>query len=461
MTDIRTLFEAQRAYFATGATLPLAARKRALQTLHDGIRAHEREFLDALHTDLGKSDAEGFQCEVGLSLSEISYLRKHLRSIAKPKRHLTGLANFPARTYTVSNPYGCTLILAPWNYPVLLTLEPLAGALAAGNCAILKPSAYAPATSALLAKVVSELFPPEYVAVVEGGRQENSELLELPFDYIFFTGGVQVGKLVMEKAAAHLTPFTLELGGKSPCIVDKTADLALAARRIAFGKFLNCGQTCVAPDYLLVDASVKEAFLAHLCREIRAQFGKAPLDNPHYGKIINRKHFDRLSALLSSGDAIIGGEVQADSLRIAPTVLDNVRADAPIMQEEIFGPLLPVLSYRSEKELEEILAPRMQQRTRPLACYLFTRDKNMRRRFREQWQFGGGCINDTIIHLANSRVPFGGVGSSGIGQYHGRESFRTFSHVKSVVRRGAFPDVPVRYQPYSDLKTRLLHIILR
>lgn len=454
--NISEIFTEQKAYFESGATLPLRARRAALNALGKAIKAHETELADALHADLGKSRTESYMCEIGLTLSELSHQKKHLRGYMKARRHLTGLANFPGRSYTVRNPYGCVLVMSPWNYPVLLTLEPLIGAIAAGNCCILKPSAYSPATSAVIAKLIRSVFPPEYVAVVEGGRAENQSLLDLPFDYIFFTGGVTVGKTVMEKAAAHLTPITLELGGKSPCIIDRTADLSIAAKRIAFGKYLNCGQTCVAPDYVLIDPAVKDEFLARLKKEITAMYGEAPLDNPNYGKIINQKHFDRLCTLIDPEKVVIGGERDTDGLRIAPTVMDGVTADDAVMGEEIFGPILPVLTYDSIEQAQAFV----RARPHPLACYLFTRDKALMRRFRDAWQFGGGCINDTVIHLATSRMPFGGVGDSGMGAYHGRRSFETFSHEKSIVKRSCLCDIPVRNQPYSSLKDALLHIIL-
>lgn len=457
MQPLHTLLTNQKTYFATGATLSYRARRDALRALAGAIETHKQQLFAALHADLGKSESEAFLCEVGLTLSEIGYLQKHLRSWMRPRRHLTGLPNFPARSYTVRNPYGSVLILAPWNYPVLLTLEPLAGALAAGNCCVVKPSAYAPETSRALATLIRDTFPPELVAVVEGGRAKNSALLELPFDYLFFTGGVTVGRLVMEKAAAHLTPFTLELGGKSPCIVDRTANLKLAARRIAFGKYLNCGQTCVAPDYLLIDRTVKDRFLQEFRTAVQEMYGEDPLQNPNYGRIVNRKHFDRLCGLLAPHTPVLGGATDEAALRIAPTVLDNVSPDDPVMQEELFGPILPVLSFDRPEQVTAFL----RERPHPLACYLFSNDKTLQKTFRDVWQFGGGCINDTVIHLATSRMPFGGVGQSGIGQYHGKHSFDTFTHIKSTLRRAPFPDVPVRYQPYSRWKDRLSHLFLR
>ena len=349
------------------------------------------------------------------------------------------------------------LVMSPWNYPVLLTLEPLIGALAAGNCCVLKPSAYSPATSAVMKKMIADVFPEEYVTVIEGGREENQNLLSQKFDYIFFTGGVQVGKMVMEKAAANLTPVTLELGGKSPCIIDKSANLKLTAKRLAFGKYLNCGQTCVAPDYVLVHEAVKEEFLKLLKSEIRAMYGEDPLKNPDYGKMINRKHFDRVLGLMKEEKLILGGENDTASLRIAPAVMDQVTEDDAVMQEEIFGPLLPVLTVGS---MEEAIAF-VNRRPKPLALYLFTENRETEKNVLEYTSFGGGCINDTIIHLATSQMGFGGVGNSGMGSYHGKKSFETFSHEKSIVKKYTWMDLPMRYQPYTGWKEKLVRMFVK
>ena len=354
---------------------------------------------------------------------------------------MSNLANFPSSARAVFEPYGVVLVMSPWNYPFMLCMEPVIGAIAAGNCCVVKPSAYSPATSAVIRTILSEVFPPEYVAVVEGGRAENAALLEQRFDYIFFTGGVTVGRLVMEKAAVHLTPVTLELGGKSPCIVTADCDLKVAARRIVFGKFLNCGQTCVAPDYLLVDQSVKDPLLALIQKEIARQYGPDPLANPDYGKIINRKHFDRLCGLINPAKVVCGGQTQPDALRIAPTLLDPVQPRDAVMQEEIFGPLLPVLTYKSLDEAAQFI----QSREKPLALYLFTRNRKAERLFAEYVSLG-----------------FGGVGRSGMGSYHGRKSFETFSHEKSILKKPFWPDLPLRYQPYTNaLYQKMIRIFLR
>ena len=455
--DIQSLVQVQRSHFQTGATLGLTARRTALKRLGEAIRAHEGDISAALLADLNKSPTEGYMCEVGLTLSELSFVEKRLARWMGDRNHLTPLAQFPARSFTVQEPYGVVLIMSPWNYPFLLTMEPLIGAIAAGNCCVVKPSAYSPATSAVLRDILAECFPPEFVAVVEGGRAENQALLDQKFDYIFFTGGVEVGKEVMTRAARHLTPVTLELGGKSPCIVDSTARLDLAAKRLVFGKLLNCGQTCVAPDYLLIDRRVKTPFLAYVQRWITVMYGENPLDNDGYVRMVNRKHFDRVMGLIDPAKVVFGGRGDPETLKIQPTVLDNVSPEDPVMQEEIFGPVLPVLTFDQIGEALDFV----NARPRPLALYLFSQEKSTQERFLRRTSFGGGCINDTVIHLATSRMGFGGVGASGMGSYHGRDSFETFSHRKSVVKKSTLLDLPVRYAPYSPGKDRLLRLFLR
>lgn len=454
---IQELTAAQRAFFRTGATLDLSFRKRALDKLEEGIRAQEGKLLSALRADLGKSDTEGYLCEVGLALSELSFVRRRLARWARDRRVSTPLALFPARSLTLREPYGVVLIMSPWNYPLLLTLDPLIGAIAAGNCCVVKPSAYAPVASEVLRDLIAACFPPEYVAVVEGGRAENQALLDQRFDYIFFTGGVEVGRQVMEKAAKHLTPVTLELGGKSPCVVDATARLDLAAKRIAFGKLLNCGQTCVAPDYLLVDRRVKEELLSRVGCWMERMYGRDPLDNGGYVHMVNRKHFDRVCALIDPAKVVYGGRADPGTLRIQPTILDGVSPDDPVMGEEIFGPLLPALEFEDVRQAEDFIL----DRPRPLALYLFSEDTTVRRRFLRHIPFGGGCVNDTIMHLANPRLPFGGVGNSGMGSYHGRQSFETFSHTKSLVQSSTRLDLSVRYAPYTGTQDKLIRRFLK
>ena len=455
--EIQTLMEKQRNYFATGATKPVAFRLDALRRLEEEIKKRESQINEALKKDLNKSEFETYMTETGLTVSELGYMRKHLKGYCRPKRAISPLAQFHSKSFIMSEPYGVVLIMSPWNYPFMLCMEPLAGAIAAGNCCVLKPSAYAPATSAVIKELIEAVFPPEYVAVVEGGRAENMALLEQRFDYIFFTGGVKVGKLVMEKASRYLTPVTLELGGKSPCIVDESANLKVAAKRLAFGKYLNAGQTCVAPDYLLIQESVKEKFLGLLEEEIMKMFGEKPLENRDYPKIINEKHYNRLLGLIKGEKIRAGGEMKEGSLQIAPTILEDVTADSPVMQEEIFGPILPVLTFSEIGEAEKFVL----EREKPLACYIFTTRKDVERRLLKSLSFGGGCINDTVIHLATSRMGFGGVGNSGMGSYHGERSFKTFSHEKSILKKYNWIDLPIRYQPYTGAKEKLLRIFLK
>ena len=456
--NIHEIVEAQRKYFRTGVTLPVSFRIRMLHKLRNAVDRYEGEIAKALAADLGKSGYESFMCEIGLVRSEISYMIRHTGRLAADRTVRTPLAQFASRSFQKPSPYGNTLIMSPWNYPVLLTLDPLADAIAAGNTAVVKPSAYAPATSALLAELIGRCFPTEYVAVVTGGRQENAALLEEKFDFVFFTGSQAVGKEVLRHTAEHLTPTVLELGGKSPCIVDETAKLPLAARRIVFGKYLNCGQTCVAPDYILCHSSVKDKLLDALCKEIRRQYGGDPLQNPDYGRIVNEKHFQRLLELIDPDKVVAGGQSSPDTLKIAPTILDHVTAGDPVMQEEIFGPILPILTYDRFDELYGLLA----DKPKPLALYLFSQNRNRIRQAMSRFQFGGGCVNDVVIHLATSEMGFGGVGESGMGAYHGRVGFDAFSHTKSIVDKKTWMDLPMRYQPYrKKLYGGLLHLFLR
>ena len=455
--EIRCIVDGQRNFFLTGNTLDVEFRIQSLQKLKTSILKYESEIHAAIQKDLGKSEFESYMCETGLTLSEITYMLKHIRSFAKEKRVHTPLAQFHSRSYRKPSPHGVVLIMSPWNYPFLLTIEPLVDAIAAGNTAVIKPSAYSPHTSAVIYRMISECFAPEYVSVITGGRAENTCLLGEKFDYIFFTGSQSVGKEVMQKAAEHLTPVTLELGGKSPCIVEKSANLKLAARRIVFGKYLNCGQTCVAPDYIYCDASVKDALLKEICRQIRKQFGKDPLHNKNYGKIINEKHFQRICSLIAPAKVVVGGETSPERLQIAPTVMDQVTFQDAIMGQEIFGPVLPVLTYQT---LDEAVS-QIQSMPHPLALYLFTSDQNIARKVTSRCGFGGGCINDTIIHLATSEMGFGGFGESGMGAYHGKDGFDTFSHYKSIVDKKTWLDLPMRYQPYRSVHNKLIHIFLK
>ena len=456
--SIEQIVEKQKKYFQTGETLSVEFRIKMLKRLYAAIRKYEKQIQEALQKDLGKSDFEGFMCEVGLTLTEISYMLKHTRRFAKEKTVYTPLAQFASHSYRKPTPRGTVLIMSPWNYPFLLTMEPLVDAIAAGNTVVLKPSAYSPATSEVVCEIIKECFEPEYVAVVTGGRKENAKLLEQKFDFIFFTGSQAVGKEVMRHAAEHLTPVVLELGGKSPCIVDGTADIKLAAKRIVFGKYLNCGQTCVAPDYIFCHSSIKEAFVKEVCIQIHKQYGNEPFQNPDYGKIINEKHLERIIGLIEQEKVFLGGKYDKESLQIEPTVMQNVSWEDPVMQEEIFGPLMPILTFDSYDEIYQML----QDKEKPLALYVFSKDKKRIKEVTERLQYGGGCINDVVIHLATSEMPFGGVGESGMGGYHGKVGFETFSHTKSIVDKKLWIDLPMRYQPYDrKINEKLLKLFLR
>ncbi len=453
--NIHTLVTDQRSYFHTGAARSLSFRLEALGKLQKAIREQENLLCNALFKDLGKAPVESYMTELGMVLDEIRFHQKHLGRWMREKRVPTPLSQFPSKSFVSPEPHGVTLIMAPWNYPVQLCLEPLVGAISAGNCAIVKPSAYAPATSAAIAKLLGEIYPPEYVAVIQGGRAENSALLEERFDYIFFTGSVAVGKTVMAAAARHLTPVTLELGGKSPVIVDRTANLKLAARRIAFGKVLNAGQTCVEPDYLFLEKGLLDAFLLEYRNALKEFFPDGSLSEmPH---IISEKHFCRVINLMKPENTVIGGGSNPHIRQIEPAVLTGVTPDSPIMQEEIFGPVLPVMIY---EDLEECINY-IRSHEKPLALYLFTSSKETEKRILSTCSFGGGCINDTIIHLATPHMGFGGIGASGMGSYHGYESFRTFSHFRSIVKKSTLLDLPMRYHPYTASKDRMIRMFLK
>lgn len=454
--EIKNLVKAQRKYFYTGATLTYAARMDALKRLKWALDKYEPELEQALYQDLHKARQESYMAEIGMVKAELGYCMKHLAGWMRKEHVKSNLANFHSKAFTIAEPYGVVLVMAPWNYPLMLCMEPVINAIAAGNCVILKPSAYAPATSAVLANMIAACFKPEYVAVVQGGRKENAELLEHRFDYIFFTGGVTVGRLVLEKAARYMTPVTLELGGKSPCIVDKTADIPLAARRIVFGKLLNAGQTCVAPDYLLVAPEIKDELIFAMKQEIRKMLGEKPLENEEYPRIVNAKHYDRIMELLKGELVSCGGYGSAETLQIAPTILEDVTFDSAVMKEEIFGPVLPVMTFSGREELLRMI----RHFEKPLACYLFTRDRDMERWAIRNIPFGGGCINDTIVHLATSEMGFGGVGYSGMGSYHGKTGFETFSHRKSILKKYNWLDFPMRYHPYSEVKEKIIRTVL-
>lgn len=456
--EINELLCRQRDYYRSGATLTVKFRKEQLKKLYVVVKKYQNEINNALREDLGKSHYEGFMCESGLVLTEISYMIKHVARFARRKKVRTPLAQFHSHSFRQPMPYGNVLIMSPWNYPFLLTIEPLADAIAAGNTAIVKPSAYSPSVSLIVEKIISECFSPEYIATVTGGRSENTALLDQKFDMIFFTGSQAVGKEVLRRAAEHLTPAVLELGGKSPCIIDASANIELAAKRVVFGKYLNCGQTCVAPDYVLCERKVKDAFVRAACSEIKKQYGDNPLENKNYGKIINEKHFTRLCGLIDKKKVVIGGNSDAKACRIAPTVMDNVTYDDAVMGEEIFGPIMPIIPYDDF----DCVVDELKGKDKPLALYLFSSDKGHIKRVTTELSYGGGCINDVIIHLATSEMGFGGVGESGMGSYHGKSGFDAFTHYKSIVDKKTWIDLPMRYQPYkSKFYEKLLRMFLR
>lgn len=447
----------QKAFFAAKETLSYQARMNALNALEKSIHKHQDEIYEALWKDLNKSETEAFMTEVSMVLSELRFVKRHLRRWMMEEVVSTPIAHFPSKSFIVSEPFGTVLIISPWNYPFMLSIDPLIGALCAGNTAVIKPSSYSPATSDLIEKIIADAFEPEYVTVVRLKQGQNDLLLEQNFDFIFFTGSVNVGKKIMMQASHNLTPVVLELGGKNPCVVDETANMKIAADRIAFGKFLNAGQTCVAPDYILIDKKVKDAFMREMKNSIRKMYGDNPVAGRDFPKIINEKHFLRLKALLENENVCIGGQYDEKTNKIAPAVIDGVSDDSPLMQNEIFGPLLPVITYDSIEQAKAFIL----KRDKPLAFYLFTTDKQREKEFLSEIPFGGGCINDTIIHVASSNLGFGGVGTSGMGKYHGRESFRVFSNHKSVIKKALWLDIPIRYQPYTETKKKLLKLFLR
>lgn len=441
--DFTPLIARQRAYFQTGATRSVAFRLCQLQNLYSAIESSEQALIGALHGDLRKSPQEAYATEIGLVLGEIRHALRNLPSWAKPQRRRSLLLTWPARGFIYPEPYGVALIIGPWNYPFQLPLAPLVGAMAAGNCVVLKPSEFAPQTAAAIAQLIGAVFPDEYIAVVQGQCDVAETLLQERWNKIFFTGSTSVGRAVMTAAARHLTPVTLELGGKCPCIVCPDAPLEVVARRIVWGKFMNAGQTCVAPDHVLVDQRVGDELVNAMKRVLRDFYGDDPRNNPNYGRIVNRRHFDRLIGYLGSGLIFCGGEHDAGDLYIAPTILTEVAMDAPVMQEEIFGPILPVLEFAA---LDEALTS-LRNRPTPLALYLFTNDRAIRNRVLAETRSGGVCINDTVSHIIGHHLPFGGLGESGMGAYHGRASFDCFSHRRSVLRRSLNFDPRLRYPP--------------
>ncbi len=443
--NIAEIITKQRQYFATGITQSLDYRLSQLKLLKQVIQGHQNEIITALQQDLGKPKFEAYTSEVLILLEEINFVIQHLREWMKPQRAKISLGQFPARGLIYPQPLGVVLIIAPWNYPFQLLVNPLIGAIAAGNCAIVKPSELAPHTASLISKLIGENFTPGLVTAIEGGVEVSEALLAEKFDHIFFTGSTRVGKIVMAKAANHLTPVTLELGGKSPCIIDRDVDIKVAAKRVAWGKFFNCGQTCIAPDYVLIHATIYDQFKVALQTAVREFYGEDPQQSPDYGRIINQRHWDRLVNFLTDGEIVIGGKHDRENLYIAPTIVDKITWDSPIMAEEIFGPILPLLPY---SDLSEVIE-KINDRGRPLALYFFSENPKNQERIINSIPFGGGCINDTIMHLSSPYLPFGGIGDSGMGRYHGKYTFDTFTHYKSILKKSLRFDQQWRYPPYK------------
>ncbi|MFP4643822.1 MAG: aldehyde dehydrogenase [Spirochaetales bacterium] len=441
----------QRQHFRTGLTRDISKRIETLDRLRAMVRRYQNEILEALAADLGKPQVESYTSEIAIIYQELALMRRKLRSWAKPRRRFTPLALAFSSSYMIRQPYGVSLIIAPWNYPVQLSLTPAIGALAAGNTVVLKPSEVSERTSALIAKMVGETFEPGLFRVIEGNKDVAAALLEQPFDYIFYTGNTEVGRIVLRNAAERLIPVTLELGGKSPCIVTARADVETAARRIAWGKYLNAGQTCIAPDYCLVHERIYEQFIQSLERAVTDFYGTDPAASPDYARIVAARHLERIQGLIDTEKVAIGGEVRPEQRYVAPTVMRDVSWSDPVMEHEIFGPLLPVLSYKDEEEVFDAI----DSRSRPLALYVFTEDRREAGEITTRLSFGGGCVNDTVVHVASSRLPFGGVGASGMGRYRGKASFDTFSYQKSVLNHRSRPDFRLRYPPYAG-KLKLL-----
>jgi aldehyde dehydrogenase (NAD+) len=457
---VSTILAKQRDFFATGTTRDVQFRIQQLRLLSQVIKQNENQLFQALKTDLNKPEFEAYASEIVMVLEEINYALKQIKSWTKPQKVATGLTQFLAANYIYTEPLGVVLIIGPWNYPFLLTLSPLVNAIAAGNCAIIKPSEIAPHTSQVIAKIITEQFHPGFISVVEGGIETNQALLAEKFDHIFFTGSTNVGRIVLEAAAKHLTPVTLELGGKSPCLVDRECDLNLAAKSIVWGKFLNAGQTCVAPDYLMIPKASKLELIKLISNAVQEFYGADPQLSPDYARIINDEQFARLVELLNEGrteaEIVIGGQIDPAQRYIAPTVIDRVSPQSKIMTDEIFGPILPILEY---EDLSDAIAF-IQSRPKPLALYFFSTNRNHQARVIREISFGGGCINDTISHIIYPALPFGGVGDSGMGSYHGKAGFDTFSHRKSIMHKSPFPDIPLRYPPYKNKLNFLKWVVL-
>ncbi|WP_055445747.1 aldehyde dehydrogenase [Lacinutrix mariniflava] len=452
---IPDLLQSQKDYYKTGETKSVPFRKQVLKNLKTELITRENQIIEALAKDFKKPAFESVLTETTVVLSDLDLMIKNVSKWAKPKRVLPALLNFPSTDRLYSEPYGQTLIIAPWNYPYQLAIAPMVAAIAAGNTVILKPSELTPNTSALLKNIIETVFKPEHVYVVEGGVDISTKLLEQRWNYIFFTGSVPVGKIVAKAAAEFLTPLTLELGGKNPCIIDETANIKLTARRIVWGKFLNAGQTCIAPDYIVIHNSKKDAFYEAMKIEIEKAYSSAPIASKDFCRIVNEKNFKRLVRMLDNENCIIGGQTEANTLYISPTLIDEPSLDSEVMKDEIFGPILPVISYTNDTEIDAIIS----KYEKPLSLYVFSTNSAKAKKVIEKYSFGGGCINDTVIHFANHRLPFGGTGNSGIGAYHGKLSFDTFSHQKAIVKKANWLDLPVRYAPYTGKLKKIRKIL--
>ena len=443
--DFSNYIDEQENYFKNGKTLPISKRKKLLKNLKKEILANEKEIFDVLKKDLRKSNYETYLTEIGILITEIDLFLKNIDNWAKPKKVKSSLLSFPSSDYVYSEPYGKILIISPWNYPFQLAILPTMSAVAAGNTVVLKPSEHAPHTSKLIKDIIEKVFEKSHVLVIEGAAETASKLLEYRWDYIFFTGSVRIGKIVAAAAAKTLTPITLELGGKNPCIIDDTIDLKLAARRIVWGKFVNAGQTCIAPDFLIVKNNIKDKLIAELLSEIKRAYGENPENSEDYPRIVNKTNLSRLSNLIEGANIVYGGKYNIDTCYFSPTIIDEPKIESPLMAEEIFGPILPVISYDNENEIENLIL----KYEKPLALYVFSTNNKFSEKIIRKYSFGGGAINDTIIHCGNPNLPFGGVGHSGIGAYHGKASFDLLSHKKSIIKKGNWLDVKIRYAPYD------------
>jgi aldehyde dehydrogenase (NAD+) len=454
LLEIQNLQQQQKQYFSSQVTKPLEFRITQLKKLKELILKYEPRLIAAMLADIGKPEMESTTAEIWFVIEEIDYALRHIRAWARPHRKRTPLLHFWSSSHVFREPYGEVLIIAPWNYPFLLSISPLVGALTAGNVVVLKPSELAPQTALVMEEMLNEHFEPGLVCVLNGAIETAQALVSQPFDYIFFTGGTLAGRQVMQAAARNLTPVTLELGGKSPAIIDQSADLDIAANRVVWGKFMNAGQTCIAPDYLLVHKSVQAELIQKMKQKIQDYYGNDPQNNPDYAHIINLQHFKRLHKLIDPKKVVYGGGTNDLTLYIAPTLMDRVSINDACMIDEIFGPILPVMTFETLDEAIDII----HQRPNPLALYLFTRKPAVEKRIIAEVPFGGGCINDTISHILNSEIPFGGRGASGMGAYHGKHSFDTFSHSKSIIRRANHPDLPLRYPPYK-IESKVMRFI--